>query len=356
MDAIVGELDKLAHQIQNTESRIRDLQRAQDEVNKVMAENNGITDADLQRDRIAQRSVAEVYALWEIHQAYRVNSRNADGKEGYTQDPKYVNMLQQLQQKFVAFAERNPWVLTGVLQLNLLNPGSDNNRTALDNLIGKLRVTAQNDKVKKQVRKYIDSLTRNIDDEFVSRDIYRRQRSKNAPESSNSLLTATETAGATFEYTSNVSWWTDFSGETALGALTKAFKQKVSATYNGRPFCGEPPPTGEEAARDEAQEQKDEAVQEGTEEYQKSLAKNVLSISDLEKTLNINVTWYTISGITRADVHVVAAITGEVLEAEGFQGENSEEVLAEADAYVEQMKQKYAGTYENIIVTRNQIQ
>lgn len=239
---LISQQKMIASEIKQLSAAIRDLNTELEKVNETIAAKKG-TNVALKKDQIAQRTISELFLLYELHVLYRDNSRTATGAVGYTSDQKLVKVLETLQLKFNAFAERNPYVLNGSLKLDLVNPGSDENGTALTNLLDKLRKTSNPGEtgiLDAKIKKYADNLVKNINDPDMSVGIQRRTESKDIPEVSDALNSKTATTSKMIQFTQEAAkWWTVFDGKKFTDKATEAFKQRVKAVYGGLPFCDE---------------------------------------------------------------------------------------------------------------------
>jgi len=255
MQTLISGQKAIASEIKGLVASIRDLNNTLESVNKMIAAKG--TEAAMEKDRIAERSIAELFALYEIYTQYRDNSQDADGNVGYTSDQKLVKVLEVLQIRFSAIAERNPYVLNGSLVLDTVNPGSAVNGVVLTELIEKLRQTANPGNkgiVDKRIQKYADSLVKNINDKDISVGINRRTESKDSPDPEDALKDKTATTSKMVQFTQKAAkWWTKFDGKKFSDKATEAFKWRVKAVYGGLPFCGEPEKSAEEKERDAAQ-------------------------------------------------------------------------------------------------------
>lgn len=269
----ISELDRYGHYIKSLQAKVKKLKEIQGKVNTALAAAGEIKQKDVEADKIAEREVYSVMLLYQIHEEFRVNTLNDKGERRYTQDPKTVKLLEELQLRFTAFAERNPWVLSGEITLNLLDPGAEENWRTLIGLLGKLRKITKLNKVETEVRKYVSSLTRNLNDNFISENIRRRQVSTNKPEEGNALAPQTRTIGRFLNFTNDVNWWMSPNSYTFIEAVENAFKYRVSALYNGRPICGrEAFVTQEETDRKAAIEEEEAQEALGQEEFEKKKA------------------------------------------------------------------------------------
>jgi hypothetical protein len=88
-------------------------------INSKLASNDAPTDTDLETDRVLRRQATEVMMLWEIQQQYIANASDVNDTPGFSQNPKVVNHLNSLSDRFVALAELHPEI-----SLDLGNPGS----------------------------------------------------------------------------------------------------------------------------------------------------------------------------------------------------------------------------------------
>jgi hypothetical protein len=121
------------------------LKNKQTEINEVLSETKKIqsqityidsnlamkdapSDTDIETDRILRRQAAEVMMLWEVQQQYKMCATNTSDVPGFSQNPKLVNLLDMLSDRFVALAQQH-----SELSLDLGNPGAQANETAIRN-------------------------------------------------------------------------------------------------------------------------------------------------------------------------------------------------------------------------------
>jgi hypothetical protein len=112
----------MSSEIRQLIAQIRDLNTKLDEVNAAIAAKTGM-DAAITKDEIAERTVSQLFALWEVYSVYKSYSRDAAGKEAYSSDNQIVSLLEKLQVLFRAYGEQNPYVLDGLLILDSSIPG-----------------------------------------------------------------------------------------------------------------------------------------------------------------------------------------------------------------------------------------
>jgi len=270
---IVSQQKSIAFEIKSLVADVRDLNNELKRVNDQIAQKR-TADVDLEKDRITQRAIAELYAIYEIHTLYRSYTTTDAGTEGFTSDQKIVPTLQNLHLKFLAFAERNPYVLNGSLVLDYEKPGSALNGVALSGLLEKIRQVGnpgESGIVDKKVQKYADNLIKNINDPDLSRGFSRRTESKNRPSNDNSLQQRTATTSKMVQFTQKTAkFWTVWDGRVFVDKATDAFKLRVKALYGGLPFCGSPPKSEEDEKRDTAQEAQKVTATKAAEEVTKS--------------------------------------------------------------------------------------
>jgi hypothetical protein len=137
------------------------------------------------------------------------------------------------------------------------------------------------------VKKYVDSLTKNLNDAYVSQNVQRRTESKNTPSPGDSMAQATATAATTLEFTNKaVGWWTQFlSGQNLLKSQTLAFRRRVKATYGGLPFCDETPATKapEDVAHDQAVVKQEAVTTVAVQKQQEALKKEGIPVTETPK-------------------------------------------------------------------------
>jgi len=263
------EHDRISAQILDVDDRLTCMKAKLEAINVKLAAKGAASEEDLERDRISKRMTAELFMLWQIHSEYRKASQTVDGKKGYTEMTKVIDQLQRLKQAFVAFAERNPWVLSGKLILDFTNPGSDLNKTSIEGLLGSVRGTTKNEKIENDVKKYVEEMTKNINDPYVSRRLTSRQVQTGAPEEDNSFLGQTSTFAKALAFTDKASqWWSTLGSPNFIAAATNKFNSVISALHGNRTFCDNRKGSEEDAARTEAMTQKTQAANKAQEDLQ----------------------------------------------------------------------------------------
>lgn len=266
------EHDRISAQILDVDDRLTYMKAKLEAINTKLAAKGAASEEDLERDRISKRMTAELFMLWQIHNEYRKASRTVDNKESYTDMTKIIDQLQRLKQAFVAFAEKNPWVLSGKLILDFTNPGSDLNKTSIEGLLGSVRKTTANVKIENDVKKYVEEMTKNINDPYVSRRLTSRQIPAGAPEENNSFLGQTNTFAKMLAFTDAASkWWSTLGSPNFVAAATNKFNTFISALHGNRAFCDGRKGAEEDTARTEAMNQKTQSETKAQETLQKQL-------------------------------------------------------------------------------------
>lgn len=263
---------KVSHDIKEVNSAINRYQRRLERTKRIINEQKSSPKKrDLKRDQIWNRAVSEILLLKGIHDQYKSRTRDPKGNEAYTEDAKVVNDLMKLQNKFVAFAERSPWVTSGRIVLDLSNPGSDTNGAELEGLLSSLKEIGYADKLDDVVDTYSTSLTKNINDPYVSKNLRRTEDLQLIPRPGDSLKQATSNFANFLELTQNADWYTNLSLKSQAEAVEKWFRGKVSKLYKNKPFCVAPPKTQEEIQREQATAEQQEVDTGATSDYQKRL-------------------------------------------------------------------------------------
>lgn len=273
---LIKEQNKIAYQIKDVQSRITSYSNELDKVNKQLEEKGAPEQADLERDNIVKRQVADIYMLWELHSLYKANSRDFRGNEAYTEDAKIVNLLNKLSVKFTAFAERNPYVVNGDLVLDLTNPGSDANSTALLNFMSGLRSIGVNTKLPASITKYVEEMTKNINDPYISLRLSSKKTPKDEPSLEDSAARSTSSLSRFLDRTRGVAnWWTTNALKSAAEAENRAFRKAISFLNGNRGYCNNPSKTAEEQAREAAINQQKAAEAKAQEEFQRKASEAV---------------------------------------------------------------------------------
>lgn len=270
---ILKELDRVGNQIKATQSHINQWNQALELVNKKLLERGRVTEVDLEKDRIWQRSMAEITQLLNIYLEYVEKSLDINGNEAYTSDSKIVRELSALREKFIAFAERNSWVLSGELVLDFTNPGSDENGENIYLLLEKYRKAGLNSKVPKDLEKFSNELTATYNDMVKSANLKRNNSpSVIAPTEEDQFMMATKDLAHFLQLTSNGAKWTTALTLESFGkAAEKWFMKKTQWLHGKKPFCDQPAQSAEDAAATMADTEDKEIEDKATEDLQKSL-------------------------------------------------------------------------------------
>lgn len=284
---LLREQEKIRTNINYIQSHIDELKNRKEKINKIL-EQGSITNSDLSQYNISKITTSEIFILYELNQTYKKNALNIKNEEAYTQDPKIIRLLENLQMKFVAFAERNTWVTSGKIVLDLENPGSEENEEVLSNLINILRSTGTNENLYQEVRRYSQEMRRNINDPTISKDVSAKQTRRDEPNPEDSQAQETKTLAKFWNLTKEAAqWWSTHALATLGDAAEKNFNNFIRNLHGNKPFCDPPQESEEEAARNSAETAKDEADEAGLEEQQKRMAKAEESQTDpLQKQLN----------------------------------------------------------------------
>lgn len=267
VEDLLRERRKIIDNIKRVTAEINNLNKKQEEVNKELAEKNSPTGEDLERDRIWNRSVSEVLMLYHITEIYKGKSRNDKGEEAYTEDRKIVRELEILRSKFVAYAERNPWVVNGKITLDFSNPGADTNEGQLRCLLESLRRIGYNKKYEEKTLRYINEMDKNINNPYISKRLQRTEDQQLTPSLGDSLQGATKDFNKFIRFTiKGANWWTKLELKYNK-AKEKSFKRQIRKLYGNRPFCDDDPPTDEEKALESQEAQEAQNISDAEKEY-----------------------------------------------------------------------------------------
>jgi len=203
-----------------------------------------------------------------IDKVRRIGGKSLKIIRKYTQDPKVMRELEQLQSKFVALAEVCPWVLSGQLVLDLLDPGSEKNGMALMDLTNKLHQQTVDTTVDTKVQTYINSFNNSLADLFKSQNIKRRDTSIYQPGDDDRLSNKTTVLGEFLQYTHNSKWWTKMSFGNIYEAVENSFKYMITGLYNGRAIYGRQW-TDEEKDRNNTENNKNKDEQDAAKDIQR---------------------------------------------------------------------------------------
>jgi hypothetical protein len=214
------------------------------------------------KDGISKRQYTEVYMLYQIHLKYKYVTENGEGKEAFSSDSQYLKMTTRLQDQFRFYAERNPFVYTGNLVLELDNPGSNFNKNSLLLFLDRLRqVMGNNDftQYDLETKKYTEQMLTHVMHPFISQNLQRTVENIRVPDATNALRYSVETPSKSVDnmirkipYVSTYLGWDSTS---YVAAMLSNFTGYISGLYN-MPMCN---PVGQSAS--EIQKQQSDSTQ-----------------------------------------------------------------------------------------------
>lgn len=287
IDELLREQEKVRANILYVQSQITQLENRKAEIDPLI-DGRTIKQSDIVQDKISKIMTSEIFFLYEIHLAYRNNSVNSKGERAYTQDPKIIRLLDALQNKFIAFAERNDWVVSGKIVLDLEDPGSDENAAVFLELSKKIRLTGTNNRLYNRVQKYSEEMRRNLNDPTIGKNLSSLFERVDEPGIFDSQAISTQTLQNFWDLTNeSLNWWSTNALATAGEAAERAFNKVINLLHGDKPFCTPLSESQEEAARNADQMAKDQADEAGLEEQQRRLQRaEEEATSPLQQQLN----------------------------------------------------------------------
>ena len=179
--------------------------------------------------------------LWEVQQQYKVYSSNLEGKTGFSQESKLVNIVNELKKRFDILSRMHPEI-----PLNPDDPGSVSNEKAIRHRMEVLKGAVSQAKVPEEVTQLSTDLMKAATEDLVKTGVSTREGPAPLPED-NSMMAGTKTAAKFVETTKDAAGLTtSFDQPTQLDANKKAFIAETSSLYGGCPACNKEEPTQEE--------------------------------------------------------------------------------------------------------------
>lgn len=194
------------------------------------------------KDGISKRQYTEVYMLYQIHLKYKYASENYVGTIAFSSDPLYFKMASKMRDQFRFYAERNPFVQSGDLILELGNPGSDFNARSLEFFLDRLRKVMGNNEFTKydaETKKYTEQMLTNVMHPFISKNLQRTEENIRIPDATSALRYSVDTPSRAITKmirAVNVATTLSWDASTYIGAALSNFSSQMSGLYN-MPMC-----------------------------------------------------------------------------------------------------------------------
>jgi hypothetical protein len=194
------------------------------------------------KDGISKRQYTEVYMLYQIHQKYKYANENYVGTTAFSSDPLYFKMATKMRDQFRFYAERNPFVQSGDLVLDLNNPGSDFNAHSLGLFLDRLREVMGNSAFTKydaDTKKYTEQMLTNVMHPFISQNLQRSVENIRVPDATSALRYSVDTPSRAVNKmirAVNVASTLTWDSSTYIGAALSNFSSQISGLYN-MPMC-----------------------------------------------------------------------------------------------------------------------
>lgn len=194
------------------------------------------------KDGISKRQYTEVYMLYQIHLKYKYESENYVGSVAFSSDPLYFKMATKMRNQFRFYAERNPFVQSGDLILELDNPGSNFNARSLEFFLDRLRIVMGNNEFTKydsETKKYTEQMLTNVMHPFISKNLQRTVENIRVPDATSALRYSVDTPSRAINKmirAVNVATTLTWDSSTYIGAALSNFSSQMSGLYN-MPMC-----------------------------------------------------------------------------------------------------------------------
>lgn len=272
---LLREQEKVRANINYLQQKLEELKNRKKEIEAKLS-HKWVNQFNLEQDKISKRMTSELFILYLIHKSYRDNTVNEKGERAFTQDSKIINYLEKLHSKFITFAEKNPWVVSGKIELDLEDPGSDQNSDIFFEYIPKLRETGKNKNLYREVEKYSQEMRRNLNDPTISKNVSSKLERNDEPGESDSQAKATKSTSRFRKfYGTVVNIYSKYNLTNFFDASEKYFDRFVRRLHGDRPFCSKPPSEADKA-RDKAIEKEKEDEEKAIKEQKKLLRKEGL--------------------------------------------------------------------------------
>lgn len=259
---LIREQLRVSNMIKGVQRQLLILKIQKTRANQKLGQITGkISEEELERTKIAEQEISEIFGLYEIHTAYRALSadlaQSDQLRRAYTQNNLIVERLKLLQINFEGLAERNSWVTSGQIELDFNDPGSDQNRNALNSLIENLRQVFSTSEIERNVKKYINSLFATMNNPRLSVRLSSKKDPTGLPPPDKSQMEKTEIMSKFIQWTQDANeWWTEFNQNSFIAAAEKNFYKFISRLNGNRSFCDGRQESQEGDNRDSAQQEK----------------------------------------------------------------------------------------------------
>jgi hypothetical protein len=195
------------------------------------------------KDGISKRQYTEVYMLYQIHLKFKYITQNEEGITAYSPNNMYIKPTTKLMDQFRFYAERNPFVTSGELVLELDNPGSDFNETSLLKFLDRLRVVMGNkdfEKYDQDTKKYTEQMLTNVMHPFISQNLQRSNEIIRIPDATNALRYTTfspaKTVSTWINSVPGVKTYLSWDSSSYVASMLTNFNAYLSGLYN-MPIC-----------------------------------------------------------------------------------------------------------------------
>jgi hypothetical protein len=277
------EILKVSQQIQYQRWKLDDAQKA-------LSNLGSNVQIFINKDAIAKRTYSEIYMLYEIHIKYKNLSLNESGERGYNSDGQMIFQLQELSQRFTAYAERNPYVTGGQIKLDYDDPGKDSNGLILRSFMDRVRLVMKSPDstlLDDRLQKYSAQMTSNINDAWKSQELARQMDSGRVPEPPKQLNKNTETPAKTVSFVNKSVDWAKGAAQiymtfdyTSIGsAVMNWFSRQVTGLYNGVPYCKDPTIPDSEQQKNALDQTQATAEQQGAQLMANQFSKTIILVS-----------------------------------------------------------------------------
>jgi hypothetical protein len=238
-----AELVRVGNQINVVSQEIK----KQQEVLKKCQEKMTVIGKDAQmyitKDGISKRQYTEVYMLYQIHLKFKYITQDEGGKTAFSPNSQYLRPTTKLIDQFRFYAERNPFVASGELVLELDNPGSDFNKESLLKFLERLRKVMGNsdfNKYDQDTKKYTEQMLTNVMHPFISQNLQRSNETIRVPDATNALRYTTFSPAKTVSTWINsipgVKTYLAWDSSSYVAAMLTNFNAYLSGLYN-MPIC-----------------------------------------------------------------------------------------------------------------------
>ena len=246
MEPMNAERDRLASEVKKVSQELRKYQMVLEKTTETL----GVySQEDQQVDNIAKRSYSEMFMLLQVQKKYAQYSTNSTtGQRQFSTDPYCIKIYLKLSDLFLAYSQRNPYVLNGDLKLNLDDPGDPNNYLAITNILDRLRQVMGNklSKYDADLTKYSTEITSHLADPFKAKNLSTQPDDKRTPTPDQALNTKTKDPISLQTYinstpgidgTTGINILYDPNLNSVASAVTGWFNSSIKKLNGNKPFC-----------------------------------------------------------------------------------------------------------------------